>query len=64
MTDAKALRRVTTARAALLKAQTDYPAAIKEALESNGSDDVARAAGVSRSAMYKVLRTAYGPRKP
>ena len=63
MTDNRALRRVTQARAALIAAQKAYPEALRSALETHGSNEVAQAAGVTRSAMYKSLRTAFGPRK-
>lgn len=64
MTDNRALRKVQAARAALVKAQRDYPEAIHDALGAgHGSDDVAKAAGVSRQALYKTLRKTYGPRK-
>lgn len=64
MTDNRALRKVQAARQALIKAQRDYPQALREALEVHTRQEVANAAGVTPSAMYKVLRTAFGPRKP
>lgn len=63
MTDRSALRKVTAARSALIAAQKAYPLALKTALETCGSDEVAAAAGVTRSAMYKALKKAFGPRK-
>lgn len=63
MTDTRALKRVTAARAALEKAQRDYPEALKVALEAHSRQEVAQAAGVTPSAMYKTLRKTYGPRK-
>jgi DNA-binding phage protein len=63
MTDNRALRRVTAARQAITEADQTYAQALRSALTTHPSDEVARAAGVTRSAMYKTLRKTFGPRK-
>jgi DNA-binding phage protein len=46
------------------QAHANYLHAIKMALDHGaGKQEVARAAGVTPSAMYKSLRKVYGPRK-
>jgi len=59
-----ALLDVKGARAARDQAQRDYVQAMSAALDVGWSkNEVAEAAGITPSAVYKALRKVYGPRK-